>query len=273
MSSTSRFPSVGKCRWLPQATDEILKMLMFLGFKLSTKGVCSLNVQWAESLQCAEKSVGEVCQCGSSVFLGKYEEAAAHINSPFAAELCSAGAARNTFCIFHCLLLFGCTSATKVTHIFAEKTEGGQRAARFMHRFPFPSSPVQDSLNRFFVNRAPGNGESASGAACSARLCPFCSSALFHSPCSSWWMTCPPTQPLSLEASSPQCREKRDCLLSAAPFAPHIPVSCLWGNTSGILALPKCRSFSGSRPRSSVADRRVLLNLAAFESDSPLLVS
>lgn len=137
-------------------------MLMFLGFKLSTKGVCSLNVQWAESLQCAEKSVGEVCQCGSSVFLGKYEEAAAHIDSPFAAELCSAGAARNTFCVFHCLLLFDCTSATKVTHIFAEKTEGGQRAARFMPRFPFPSSPVQDSLNRFFVNRAPGNSESSS---------------------------------------------------------------------------------------------------------------
>lgn len=113
-------------------------MLMFLGFKLSTKGLCSLNVQWAESLQCAEKSVGEVCQCGSSGFLGKSEEAAAHTNSPFAAELCSAGTARNTFCIFHYLLLLDRTSATKVTQIFAGETGGGQRAARFHTQISLP---------------------------------------------------------------------------------------------------------------------------------------
>lgn len=182
---------------------------------------------------------------------------------PFCSRTVLCRTARNTFCISHCLLLLDRTSSTKVTQIFAQETEGGEQAARFMHRFPFPSSPLQGSPNRFFVNRAPGNGESSSSAACSVHLCSFCSSALFHSPYSS----CPPPQALSLEASSPQCHEKRDCLLNAAPFGPTDQLP--WASTSGILALPESRSFFGSHPTSSVADGRVVLNLAAFESDSP----
>lgn len=131
-------------------------MLIFLVFKLSIKNACSLNVQWAESLQHAEKSVGEVCQCGYSVSLVKYEEAAAHTDPPFAAQLCSAGTIRNSFYVFYCLLFLDCTSASKVRQIFAEGTQREGSKQQFRHRFPFPfpTSPVQDSLNSFFVNRA-----------------------------------------------------------------------------------------------------------------------
>lgn len=108
----------------------------------------------------------------------------------------------------------------------------GERAARFMHRFPFPTSPLQDSLNKFFVNRTPGNGESSSGAACSARLCSFCISALFHSPYSSWWLTCLSAQPQSLEASSSQCHEKEERLLVVQLLLlPQVAISCPWANT------------------------------------------
>lgn len=125
-----------------------------------------------------------------------------------------------SFCIFYCLLFLDCTSAGKVRQIFAAETEkGGQQAARHMHRFPFPTSPAQDSLNSFFVNRARWNGESSIRAACSAGLAPSAALPCFTDLYSSWWLTCPPAQPLSL-ASTPQCHEKRDCLLTAAPFAP-----------------------------------------------------
>lgn len=200
--------------WLPQATDQILKTLKFLVFKLSIKSACSLNVQWAESLQHAEKSVGEVCQCGYSVSLVKYEEAAAHTDPPFAAELCSAGPIRSSFCVFYCLLFLDCTSVSKVRQFFCwGNWEGGQQAARFMHRFPFPTSPVQDALNSFFVNRARWNGESLSGAACSACLAPSAAFPCFTDLYSSWWLT-----PYS--AAVPSLITPVPCLLSTAPFAP-----------------------------------------------------
>lgn len=55
-------------------------------------------MQWAESLQRAEKSVGEVRQCGYSVSFVEYKEAAAHSHPPSAAGLCSARTISNTFC-------------------------------------------------------------------------------------------------------------------------------------------------------------------------------
>lgn len=189
---------------------------MFLVFRLSTKGVCSLNVQWAESLQCAEKSVGEVCQCGCRVFLGKSEEAAAHTSSPFTAELlCKT--ARNTFCILHCLLLLDCSSATKVTPTFAEEMEGGKRDSCT----DFPSPPLLCKiLWTGSLLTGPGKWWDLTQRCLLSTSLLLVQLFLVSQSLQQLVSDLSLCSALSLEASSSQCHEKRDCLLCAAPFAP-----------------------------------------------------
>lgn len=223
-------------------------MLILLVFKLSIRSARSLHLQWVESLQHAEKSVG----WGMPMWLQCLSCTKRHQLTliPFWQQSYALQEQSEiVFCIFCCLLFSDCTSTSKVRWIFTkENQESGQKGSRCLHRFSsFLTSPVQGSLNSPFVNRSRWNAKSLSSAACSTHLSP--SGAL---PCFTDLLQ----QLVADLFSLLSC-----CLLPHHLSAmrreivlPQLAISSgfqgwFWGDTNGILSMPKSRSF-GPHPRS-----------------------